>query len=195
MLTGRVDDFQNGKIFGWAFNSDNTDEHLLIRISFGSQVVASGVANLVRPDLPDAGVGKGDHAFEILMPPHIVSLKGLVAMAQSSRHGDAVLPIASNDERHMDDLFQVFSDRYDDALHMLKAEIDKVRTEFEAARETETPPLPQAIESRLVALESRMEASEIFLMRIDELLRKQSMVLERQKTKGWFRLFGSRARA
>ncbi len=188
MLTGRVDDFQSGKVFGWAYNSENLDEHLLIRISFGSQVVASGVANMMRPDLPDAGVGEGDHAFEILVPPHIVSLKGLVVMAQSSRLGDAVLPIASNDDRHLDDLFQIFSDRYEEALQAFKSEIDLLRDEV---RQDGAPSLdmPENIHKRLTALEHRMESSEVFFVRIDEMMREFTESRSRRKGRGFFDLF------
>ncbi len=196
MLTGRIDDFQNGKIFGWAFNTDNEDEHLLIRISFGSQVIASGVANQNRPDLPDAGIGKGDHAFEISVPPHIVSLKGLVGMAQSSRHGDSVLPIASNDERHLDELFQVFADRYDEALRIMKDELDRLGEENQSLRESAkhaVTDLPADIERRLIALEHRMETSEVFFVRIDEMMQEQIKAGRKRSGRRLFGLFGGRS--
>ena len=177
MLTGRVDDFQNAKLFGWAFNTDQPDEHLLVKVSFGSQVIASGMANLMRKDLPESGIGKGDHAFEISLPPHIVSLHGLVVVAQSSRHGDAVLAVASNQDRHLDELFQSFSDRYEAALRTLKSEQDMLASVVTALKASPPPaatvePLPDNLEERLSQIEDRLSANDIFLMRIDEHLKK-----------------------
>lgn len=189
MLTGRVDDFQKGKLYGWCFNTEAPGEHLLIRISFGSQTVASGVASLTRPDLPEAGIGEGDHAFEIMMPPHIVSMRGLVIIAQSARHGEAVLPIASNDERHLDELFQIFSNRYDEALKLLKSEMNATMQDLAELRETSGSghsPIGEDADGRIASLEKRMESTEVFLVRIDESVRALAEAHARKKPKGIF---------
>lgn len=180
MLTGRVDEMQHGKIWGWAFNEEQPGEHLLIRVMRGPQVIAGGVANMTRPDLPEAGIGDGDHAFAIDVPPNITSFQGLMIVAQSQKAGEIALPIATNDERRFDEMFAVFADRYEDALMKFKTEVDDVKTRC-LALETAAPAaphrlsavqLPDDLAERLARLESRMEAAEVFFVRIDETVRK-----------------------
>jgi hypothetical protein len=178
MLTGRVDDLRNAKIYGWAFNSEQPDEHLIIRVMQGPQVIASSVANIMRPDLPESGVGKGDHAFEILMPPNITSFHGLMLIAQSVKSGEIALPIATNDERKLDDLFSVFSQQYEDALIALKEELDAVQARCEALEsgpvheDVRGVDLPEDLHQRLVKLEQRIDSAEVFFIRIDESVRQ-----------------------
>ncbi|MDO6964991.1 hypothetical protein [Rhizobium alvei] len=192
MLTGRVDELKNNKIYGWAFNADNPDEHLIIRVMRGTQVLASGVANILRKDLPEAGVGKGDHAFEFAMPPNITSFSGLMVIAQSVRAGEIALPIASNDERMLDELFSIFSNRYDEALIAFKKEVDGLKAQvadIDAAGPATQASIPDDLEERLAKLEARMEATEIFVMRIDETIRRLEETQKAGKRKRLFGLF------
>jgi hypothetical protein len=173
MITGRVDELRNNKVFGWAYNTDAADEHLVIRIMYGTQVLSSGVANILRPDLVEAGIGDGQHAFEIIVPPNISSFHGLIIIAQSVKAGEIALPIASNVDRHLDELFGQFSARYEEALFALKAEIDRLddRVADRSAPSNGTR-LPPDLAARIVKLEERMDTTEVFLMRIDEMVRK-----------------------
>jgi hypothetical protein len=191
MLTGRADELVDGKLIGWAFNEDNPDEHLVIRVMFGQQVVGSGVANVERVDLVEAEIGKGDHAFHVTLAPHISSLDGLMVIAQSVRSGEAPLPIASSDDRKIDTLLHAFGERYDDALRHLKSEID---TLAEQVAEHQDQPgqsidLPDDIADRLVAIESRLDAAEVFFLRIDETLRKLTVEKSQKKRKRLFGIF------
>lgn len=181
MLSGRVDDMKHGKISGWAFNEEQPSEHLLIRVMRGPQVIASGVANMMRRDLPDAGVGDGDHAFAIDMPSNVTSLLELMVIAQSQKAGEVPLPIATSDEREFDRMFATFSGRYEEALIRFKEEVDSVKARCLALETAEQPrsnnrlsatELPEDLAQRLARLESRMEAAEIFFVRIDESVRK-----------------------
>lgn len=190
MLMGRVDELNNSKVYGWAFNSESPTEHLVIRIMQGPRVIASGVANVTRPDLPDAGIGEGDHAFEIPVPPNIESFVGLMVIAQSQKEGEIALPIASNDDRRLDDLFMAFSQQYEDALVAMKEELDTLRERVGATGKASARvagELPTDLDERLTKLESRMEAAEIFFVRIDEAVHK---LVEMQKKKTRKRIFG-----
>lgn len=170
MIVGRVDGMSKGKVYGWAFNSDSPDEHLEIRISRGSAVLATGRADRFRKDLPDAGIGDGDHAFEIVLPPDISSVRGILAVARSATAGEAALAIATNDDRRMDDLFEIFSRRYDEALVAFKAELDDLKkVERPSGRKTELPP---EFVGRLSRLERRIDDIEVFVVRLDELAKK-----------------------
>lgn len=193
MLTGRVDELQHNKVWGWAFNSEQPDEQLVIRIMRGPKVVASGVANLFRKDLPDAGIGDGHHAFGIEVPPEISTFSGLMIIAQSQKAGEVPLPIANNEDRKLDQIFGTFAERYDEALVMLKREIDQVKEYFDSA-DADAPAqtglhaveLPPDLVDRFAALERRMDAAEVFFVRIDETVRK----LTDQKKGGRRRFLG-----
>lgn len=195
MLTGRVDELVDGKLVGWAFNEDNPDEHLVIRVMFGQQVVGSGVANVERVDLVEAEIGKGDHAFYVALAPHIKSVDGLMVIAQSVRAGEAPLPIASSEDRKIDTLFHAFGEQYDAALRQLKQEIDALSRNVAkqiAMQRNEPPPvveLPDNIADRLTSIESRLDAAEVFIMRIDETLRKLTADKNQKKRKRLFGIF------
>ena len=185
MLMGRVDELSNSKVYGWAFNDENPGEHLVIRVMHGPRVIASAVANMMRPDLPDAGIGAGDHAFQVVVPPNIESFQGLMIIAQSAKHGEIALPIASNDDRRLDDLFTLFSNRYEDALIAMKAELDALKEDRKGLRNAAS--VPTDLDARLAKLETRMEAAELFFIRIDESVRK---LTEAQKQKSRKRFLG-----
>lgn len=194
MLIGRVDELQNGKIFGWAYNPDNPSEHVVIRVNHGAQVVASGVANIVRPDLPDAGIGDGDHAFVIVVPPNISSFHGLTIMAQSQKSGEVALQIATNDDRRVDELFSIFAKNYEDALLALKEQIDTLENRFIELKipnqdTADATSLPEEISDRLNRLETRMDAAEVFFIRIDELTRKLAEEQKKRRRKRFLGIF------
>lgn len=188
MLTGRVDNFANAHLTGWAFNKEAPGEHLIIRVNFGTQIVATGVANILRPDLPKSGIGAGDHAFRIELPANITSMNGLMVIAQSQKHGEIALPIATNDDRTLDALFNSFTKRYDSSLILLKREMDSLKERLEErgspGGHVETPDLPDDLAQRLIRLENRMESAEVFFVRIDEMMRQ--LVDEKKKRKKRF---------
>lgn len=185
MIYGRVDELRNGKALGWAYDSDNPDGHLNVSIRRGRDVIASGIADVYRSDLPDAGVGAGDHAFEILLPSNIVSFQGLTFAASSENAGETLLPIATNDERHLDDLFQIFAGRYDKALRALKSDIDDLK-------ETGTgQAVLDDVDGRMKRIEKRIEEMEVFIMRLDETSRVLQQHVGLAKKKSLFaRMFG-----
>jgi hypothetical protein len=192
MLLGRVDRIFNGKICGWAFNSDTPAEHLVIRVMRGSKVIASGVANILRPDLPEAGVGDGDHSFQIPLPTEITKMDGLMLIAQSARDGEIALPIANDDDRRIDQLFTMFSSQYEEALIALKGELDSVKErcdDFDNAPAATSTALPADLSQRLVKLETRMEEAEVFFVRIDEMVRRLAEAQGKKTRKRFLGIF------
>jgi hypothetical protein len=187
MLIGRVDDLTNFTLTGWAYNKEAPGEHLIIRVNYGTQIVATGVANILRPDLPKSGIGAGDHAFKIDLPPNITSITGLMVIAQSQKHGEIALPIATNDDRTTDALFNAFAKRYDNALVLLKQELDGLKERVEERGSTSDPgemSMPEDLAERLARLENRMESAEVFFVRIDEMMRQ--LVDEKNKRRKRF---------
>lgn len=193
MLMGRVDELQNGKFYGWAFNEDQPDEHLVIRITRGAKVIATGVANVERRDLREGGVGGGDHAFEIAAPQDVTSFQGLMIVAQSQRAGEIPLPVATNDDRRFDEMFSAYAEQYGEALTGFREEIDALKKRCEALESDATKAaspteLPMDLAERLIKLESRLDSTEVFIVRIDEMLR-QLMDEHKKKGKKRFGLF------
>ncbi|MDB5555109.1 MAG: hypothetical protein JWL86_5093 [Rhizobium sp.] len=188
MLTGRVDNFANSHLTGWAFNKEAPGEHVIIRVNYGTQIVATGVANILRPDLPKSGIGAGDHAFRIELPANITSVNGLMVIAQSQKHGEIALPIATNDERTLDALFNSFTKRYDNTLGLFKQEIDDIKEKLEDRGSGAEPngirDLPDDLAQRLIKLENRMESAEVFFVRIDQMMRQ--LVDEKKKRRKRF---------
>jgi hypothetical protein len=192
MLIGNIDAFERGKLFGWAFNPQDTSEHLAIRVQAGKEVVAEGIAKLVRPDLPGAGVGAGDHAFELALPSSIKSLDGLVITARSARHGELELSALPNDNQQLNAVLQIYTSRYNSALQILKAQLDEAREQIEQFKldgiQIEAS-VPSDVDTRLNGLESRVDSIEVFLLRIDESLRALAEAQRPQRRWSMMRMF------
>jgi hypothetical protein len=175
MLIGHIDAFERGKLYGWAFNPDDANEHLLIYVHAGNDILADGIANLKRRDLPEAGIGAGDHAFELRLPADVKSLDNVVVIGQSARHGEIVLPMLSDDNQQLNTILQIHSSRYNAALQQLKTELDTVAEEVHGIKNDGAfgqSTSPEDASSRLGNLEKRIDAMEVFLVRMDETLLK-----------------------
>lgn len=68
MVMGYLDRIDGALAQGWAFIPPKPEKHLIIEIFDGDRVVARGKANQYREDLKAAGVGNGDHSFELRLP-------------------------------------------------------------------------------------------------------------------------------
>lgn len=186
MIKGYVDGLFGDHVGGWAFDEGAPDEHLRIEILEKGQVVGSGSASGERQDLAAAGMGRGDHAFLIGVPDRIKSLRELVIVARSATHGDTTLPVATEEDRMAHELFDAVAARYDKAIARLTAECDRLRERLDGTRDLSAiaSALPEDIERRLVAVESRLDAAEVFFVRIDEAVRR--LAGESKKRRGRF---------
>lgn len=63
--TGHVDRIVDGKLRGWAMVIDSPAVKAKVHLRVDGKVVKSGVANKLRKDLVAAGIGDGQHGFEI----------------------------------------------------------------------------------------------------------------------------------
>lgn len=64
-ITGYFDGIIDGEVIGWAWNSDEPNSRLTVRVLAGGELVGTGCADLYRQDLQSHGIGDGQHAFRI----------------------------------------------------------------------------------------------------------------------------------
>ena len=62
-MRGNIEVLDAGVISGWLFSDDSPYESQLFYIALDGNVVASGLANIFRGDLLEAGIGNGSHGF------------------------------------------------------------------------------------------------------------------------------------
>ena len=63
--TGHVDRIVNGKLRGWAMVVDQPKIKANVQLRVNGRVIRNAIANVLRKDLADAGIGDGHHGFEI----------------------------------------------------------------------------------------------------------------------------------
>ena len=69
---GFVDGFAGGEIRGWAVDPDRPNRRVHVVALSEGQVIAEALANLLRPDLLQAGRGDGRHGFRLRLPPSLL---------------------------------------------------------------------------------------------------------------------------
>ena len=101
MTQGHLDEASRAWISGWAWNSGQPLDAVVLRITADDQPIARVVANTLRPDLQAAGFGEGRHGFRVdatrlLLPPGAVSIGVHVdATVEPLTHSPARLPPAT----------------------------------------------------------------------------------------------------
>jgi len=67
-LQGSVDLRTSTRIFGWVRDAAKPGERLHVAARTKNEILATGIAGIHRPDLEQAGIGDGRHAFELSIP-------------------------------------------------------------------------------------------------------------------------------
>jgi hypothetical protein len=78
---GRLQAVVNGKAIGWAWDPQDRARHVEVGIEIDEQVVVSGVADIFRDELVDAGVGDGSHGFLLELPEELRSRDSIRVVA------------------------------------------------------------------------------------------------------------------
>ncbi len=68
VLNGYVDYFGPNQALGWVLDSAAPSRHLNVVALKDTNIISVMVANLYRPDLQQAGIGNGHHAFDLRFP-------------------------------------------------------------------------------------------------------------------------------
>ncbi len=64
-MLGFVEIVSEHRVAGWAFDPDNPDRHVHVTASLDGRPIGTAIAAVARPDLHTAGVGGGDHGFNM----------------------------------------------------------------------------------------------------------------------------------
>lgn len=92
-IRGAVDNVGAEKIYGWAWHPDHPEERLRIEARLADDKVLEARADFARPDLVPAGIGDGNHAFELRLTPECVARKAELAIVAIASDGtEATLP-------------------------------------------------------------------------------------------------------
>jgi hypothetical protein len=173
MLEGRVDEWRDGTIYGWAVDRNALSERLKIVAIHQGNEVASTTADLYREDLGLNSVGDGKHAFQLPLE-YVQPIPTIVA-----RNGDGEqieLVPASDLERQVERLFDAHKVRFERSIRAIERalkEINKAkstRADELAERQDQNSEVLERILQRVKELETRVESYEVFVMRVDRTL-------------------------
>ena len=67
-VAGYVEAVTADRLLGWAWSPSNPEERVAVEVLLGEDVVARAIADRLRSDLASAGIGDGQHAFDIELP-------------------------------------------------------------------------------------------------------------------------------
>ncbi len=91
-IEGNLDMLRGGIAHGWVWNKCKPDQHVPIELWVDDRLVGLGAANQVRPDLLEAEVGRGDHAFSMELPVEFRDGKMHVVSVRDSLTGSELSP-------------------------------------------------------------------------------------------------------
>lgn len=64
-LKGHIDAYDGGVVHGWAYDPAQPNRHLSVEVHSKNQKLGEGVADILRADLKEAGIGEGCHSFRV----------------------------------------------------------------------------------------------------------------------------------
>lgn len=85
-MLGNVERIDEVAVTGWVFDPLNPNQHHKITIFYDETVLSEVIANQSRPDLSEAGVGNGDHAFIFLFENIIKDFDPSLIRVETSGH-------------------------------------------------------------------------------------------------------------
>lgn len=174
MLIGRVDDIDNGTVYGWAYDKSAPEHRVEIQVLLGEKEMYRGAANRFRSDLEEGGVGDGHCAFEVALG-NVKFNDPITVIAVSSTGDKTPLPKAALEERHLSRHFDSFSKEYREVLTTLAKRLTALEARFERKeRESAQNDDLNEIRNDILSIEKRLYEADVYITRIDERLRKLS---------------------
>ncbi|WP_270938991.1 hypothetical protein, partial [Falsiroseomonas oryzae] len=86
-IRGAVDVVGAERIYGWVWRPDRPGERLRVEARLDGLVLQEVRADFARKDLQPAGIGDGNHAFEMRLPAECVARKSELAIVAISEDG------------------------------------------------------------------------------------------------------------
>ncbi len=86
-IQGAVDNVGAERIYGWAFHPNCPGERLRIEARIGGRVAVASRADFARPDLAPAGIGDGNHAFELRLTRDCILRRAELAIVAVAADG------------------------------------------------------------------------------------------------------------
>lgn len=190
MLIGRVDDIDNGTVYGWAFDKSAPDHRVEIQVLWSEKEVYRGSAEKFRQDLQEGGFGDGHCAFEVVLG-NVNFNDPITVIATSAQGNKTPLPKAELAERHLSRHFDSFSKEYRAVLSEFAKRLTALEARFERkARETAHRNDDDEIKKDILSIEKRLYETDVYITRIDERLKNLSDRQSISKPTLLSRLFG-----
>lgn len=93
-VKGNIDMVADGHIFGWAWDEATPDLPLRVIACANGHIISSSIANLFREDLKTAGIGNGEHGFELILPRITLEANSIHILEEESHvelHGSPII--------------------------------------------------------------------------------------------------------
>jgi hypothetical protein len=173
-IRGAVDNVGAKKIYGWAWYPDRPEERLTIEVRLGKEVMLTSTADFARTDLPQAGIGDGNHAFEIELTPECVARRNeMTVIARASDGSEASLAFrvrrtpeitAAATQRNLEQLAAAQKDLREE----MRAALAQVARGASTGRGAETAASAAAqVAATQARLEEKLATLDLWLTRLD----------------------------
>lgn len=176
-VEGRVDAVANGRAYGWAWDRGSPGTVLEVELRRGGALLARARADLPRSDLGAGGIG--DHAFEVELGADVPlgELEAVALLPGGTPAGTLAVPSAGEKELeaavtpHLQQVGILVEGLRREQRQLAQGQQALLRRVRElAVPASPDPALPQVL-AGLSALDQRMSALEVSLVRVDEVLR------------------------
>lgn len=91
-LIGNVDQIHGGYVYGWAYDKNQPERSLNIKIEFGDVILAEGKSNIFREDLKDSNIGNGNHGFQLSITNYPVHFNSKIKITELEKGDEVYIP-------------------------------------------------------------------------------------------------------
>lgn len=163
-VRGVIDNATPDRLYGWAWDFGHPSHRVRVALRIAGEILAEARADGARPDLAEAGIGDGCHAFELPLRPEWRSRLAELSVVAFGRDGHEY-PIAIRLPRQPAPAGNPLQRTMDSVI----AEQRNLRRELLALRDQAGqqagPPAAEA--SAIEALQARVQHMELWLTRLD----------------------------
>lgn len=169
-IQGAVDNVGAERIYGWAWHPDQPAERLRIEARIAGTVVVDARADFARPDLVPAGIGDGNHAFELRLTRDCILRKAELSIVAVAADGsEQTLPfrvkrtpaIAAAEARREAEQFAVEQREMREAMRSVVAALAR------SQRGADLGTAATQVAAAQAKLEERLGTLDIWLTRLD----------------------------